>query len=283
MPHKRAKHSAREQQRSQAGHDNAPAKSALSHEAIPKGAARVLNAWKVQEEYRKKRKLGENGAEDLGGKKKRRKVSSEDDGQRKGSAKKVDMRIQPGESLAHFNRRVEDSLRPLVRDAMQTSAAVTRKARKEEEQERAARKAANNKAKHKLDDDADAYEDDEDDPPKHSQTSSKPKPPRPTSDDPSPTSPQKVTTTPKPNRATEFTSYSTSAPRRLNDIVQAPPELKKLPRGAKPRTAGTPGSGTKSLKEGALSMAQKAMMEEERERAIKAYREMKKRNAVAVE
>ncbi|KAI0090124.1 hypothetical protein BDY19DRAFT_1047362 [Irpex rosettiformis] len=58
MPHKRAKRSTREQKRSQDGHDNVPAKSVLSNEAIPKGAARVLNAWKVQEEFRKKRKLG---------------------------------------------------------------------------------------------------------------------------------------------------------------------------------------------------------------------------------
>ena len=77
----------------------------------------------------------------------------------------------------------------------------------------------------------------------------------------------------------EFEKVDTSAPKRLNDVAEAPPELKKLPRKAKKLVAmgeSTKGSGTSSLKEGVLSMAQKAMMEEERERAVRLYREMKK-------
>ena len=77
----------------------------------------------------------------------------------------------------------------------------------------------------------------------------------------------------------EFEKVDTSAPKRLNDVAEAPPELKKLPRKAKKLAAmgeSAKGSGTGSLKEGVLSMAQKAMMEEERERAIRLYREMKK-------
>ncbi len=77
----------------------------------------------------------------------------------------------------------------------------------------------------------------------------------------------------------EFEKVDTSAPKRLNDVAQAPPELKKLPRKAKKLAAmggAAKGSGAGSLKEGLLSMAQKAMMEEERERAIRLYREMKK-------
>ena len=68
----------------------------------------MLNAWKVQEEYKKKRKLGENG--DDGGilrkNSKRQKLEIEKESEGRGG-KKVDMRIQPGESLAHFNRYVE--------------------------------------------------------------------------------------------------------------------------------------------------------------------------------
>ncbi|KAI0084770.1 hypothetical protein BDY19DRAFT_969040 [Irpex rosettiformis] len=277
MPHKRAKRSTREQKRSQDGHDNVPAKSALSKEAIPKGAARVLNAWKVQEEFRKKRKLGDNGDDDGASRRKRQKASPGGDGKKSGGKKKADMKIQPGESLAHFNRRVEDSLRPLVRDAMQLSAATERKARKEEEQEKAAKKAASSQKKTSKDDS------DNDDEPTKPTRSSKPKTSR-TADDNTDSTDERPAQTQKPKtaRPTDFTSYSTSAPRRLNDIVQAPPELKKLPRGAKPRQAQTQtasGTGTKSLREGVLSMAQKAMLEEERERVIKAYREMKKRNA----
>ena len=60
--------------------------------------------------------------------------------------------------------------------------------------------------------------------------------------------------------------------------MQAPPEIKKLPRKAKKLAAegGQKGEGMKSLRDGVMSMAQKAIMEEERERAIRLYREMKK-------
>jgi hypothetical protein len=69
----------------------------------------------------------------------------------------------------------------------------------------------------------------------------------------------------------EFAEHSSSAPRRLNDIAQAPPEFKKLPRGATAVNGGI-GSGKR---EGVLSMAQKSMMEQEREKAITRYRELK--------
>lgn len=73
----------------------------------------------------------------------------------------------------------------------------------------------------------------------------------------------------------EFTTHSTSAPRRLNDIAMAPPDLKKLPRGAKKN--GAAGKGDGAGKAGILSMAQRAMMEAERENAIARYRELKER------
>jgi hypothetical protein len=68
----------------------------------------------------------------------------------------------------------------------------------------------------------------------------------------------------------DFVKHSSSAPRRLNDIVQAPPELKKLPRGA---AKSTTSKSTKS--DGVVSMVQKQMMEVERERAVARYRELK--------
>ena len=70
----------------------------------------------------------------------------------------------------------------------------------------------------------------------------------------------------------EFCIASTSAPRRLNDIAQEPPQFSKLPRGAK---TGKDPSQTNMT--GVLSMAQKVMMEEEREKVIKRYRELKAR------
>ena len=71
----------------------------MSNEAIPKGAARILNAAKVQAEFRTKRK-----SEDVGDGKhaKKRKVEQGDGAK----GKDVKMKILPGESLAHFNRCV---------------------------------------------------------------------------------------------------------------------------------------------------------------------------------
>lgn len=144
-----------------------------------------------------------------------------------------------------LQRRVEDSLRGTVKVAMHASAAHARKAKKETEESR-------------------------------NPTKGKPKRLPENNDSDSEHVPQATRT-----RPTEFTSSSTSAPRRLNDIVQAPPELKKLPRGAKTKdnVALKMDTGkSHSLRDGVLSMAQKAMLEEERERAVRLYREMKKRD-----
>ncbi len=96
-------------------------------------------------------------------------------------------------------------------------------------------------------------------------------------DDPSPRKAKAKEAGPK-----DFEKLSTSAPKRLNDIVQAPPNIKQLPRKAK-KLAAQGGSqkdaGGQSLSDGVRSMAQKAMLEEERERAIRLYREMKKGRA----
>lgn len=258
------------------GADLAPAKDALSNEDIPKSAARVIFASKVQKEFRESKKRRNDDAQ-VGNnpgqrEKKKRKVDGEGDGDTSSA-----MRILPGESLAHFNRcvmpkfdpfsapnliweyssRVENSMRGLVRTAVQSASAVTRKVKKAEAEAAEESKAKDSKPKHK---------------PKSKSVSQ---------DDILP----EQSTNPKRERPTDFQSLQTSAPRRLNDIVQAPPELKKLPR--KPKIAlgqsmGTSstesGSIKKSLRDGVLSMAQKVMLDEERERVIKAYREMKKRN-----
>jgi hypothetical protein len=79
------------------------------------------------------------------------------------------------------------------------------------------------------------------------------------------------------DRPKEFAITSSAAPRRLNDIAMAPPELKKLPRGATKHQSGGGGKTAKAAAAGVLSMAQRVMMEAERENAIKRYREMKER------
>lgn len=74
--------------------------------------------------------------------------------------------------------------------------------------------------------------------------------------------------------STEFAKASTSVPKSVNDIVQAPPQIKHLPRNAKKIVAAS-GKGQKS--DAVVSMAQKAMMELERENVIQRYRELKER------
>lgn len=140
-------------------------------------------------------------------------------------------------------------MRPLVKAAVQISNTVARNAHRAEMEEKAAKKLKNKNAKAKPDGNED---------PKPAR-----KPPLP----PAPV-PDKHA-----NGAKEFQKHSSSAPRRLNDIAQAPPEFKKLPRGAAVNQgSNSTGSGTR---EGVLSMAQKLMMEKEREKAITRYREMK--------
>ena len=128
-------------------------------------------------------------------------------------------------------------MRPLVRDAVKTSLAVSRSTQKKEEAEKAPKKMKKNTR---------GDEDDDSETPRQADKHRA--------------------------KAKEFQTLSTSAPKRLNDIVQAPPEMPRL-RGAEKVLGRTGGSVGKSG--GVVSMAQKAMMEEERENAIRRYREMK--------
>lgn len=136
-------------------------------------------------------------------------------------------------------RRVEDDMRPLVKSAMQSSSAEVRKINK-------------------------------------SELEAKSKPPNTTSAGEE-TAPNSGLISKHEGRPTEFQKNATSAPRRLNDVAQAPPEFSKLPRRAKD---GASSSKATSGREGVLSMKQKLMMEEEREKAIGRYRALKERRRI---
>ncbi|KAG1720781.1 hypothetical protein EDB19DRAFT_1646877 [Suillus lakei] len=238
MPHKRAKRAVRERERSLKG-VNLPPKHLGNEETVPKSVARILNAEKIRHEFReKKRKIVEPNGDECPQLKRRRPASDVN------SRKEEMLKIQSGETIAHFNKRVESSMMPLIRTAMQESSAQ-------------AKTMINNASRADV---------------------SNPSPPTSTNTPPSRTdasnlSPLTFTNTPQRqhrDKPKEFRVSSTSAPRRLNDIAQEPPRFGKLPRGAR--------SGKESSKEkvaGILSMAQKAMMEEERENIIKRYRELK--------
>ncbi|KAI0331688.1 hypothetical protein GY45DRAFT_1345206 [Cubamyces sp. BRFM 1775] len=257
MPHKRAKRSVRDKKRAESGDDLVPgARRAIENEDIPKSAARVLNAAKVQEEFAKKRK---GQADDGAGPSRKKRKQESTDVEGSGAASKSQLRIMPGESMAHFNRRVEDAMRHSVREAMQSSSAKMRKARKEELEEKSTKTTADPKLRSKSRGRGDDDSDDDSDIGRAKPASRHPGA--------------------KDDKPKDFEKLSTSAPKRLNDIVQAPPDLKKLPRKAKKLAEQggiKKGEGAKTLREGVLSMAQKAQMEEERERAIRLYREMKR-------
>ena len=90
------------------------ARRGIEDEGIPKSVARVLNAAKVQQEWsERKRKGGDDGQGDGPSRKRLKKGADGDNGQgQKGGTEKgkgtgkVDLRIMPGESMAHFNRYV---------------------------------------------------------------------------------------------------------------------------------------------------------------------------------
>lgn len=142
-------------------------------------------------------------------------------------------------------RRVESSMMPLIRSAMQHSSSQSRRVQKHEMEEGVTKPVQGKTAINKVS--------------------------RTDVSNPSPTSTSTHTHQQQPrDKPKEFCVASTSAPRRLNDIAQEPPQFGRLPRGAK---SGKDSSQAKVA--GILSMAQKAMMEEERENAIKRYRELK--------
>ncbi|KAJ7572074.1 hypothetical protein C8J56DRAFT_994139 [Mycena floridula] len=239
MPHKRAKRSIREQQQKERGFDLPPKKttnpkSALDSEAIPKAVSRVLNATKIRGEWNEKKRKNDGEDDGRAGKRLKTDNKKQKAAQKSDTTKPSRITIQPGESLQHFNKRVEDDMRPLVRNATKSSLAVERSAKS---------KSGSSKSKSKSNDQDEDDEEEEETPPPSRHA----------------------------NRPKEFQTISTSAPRRLNDIALAPPEFKKVPKT----------TVTTSRKDGGVSMAQKAMMEVERERVIAHYRQLKAKRRAA--
>ncbi|KAJ6516630.1 hypothetical protein C8R47DRAFT_1032119 [Mycena vitilis] len=248
MPHKKAKRSIRDQQRSQKGSDLAPIRKAggdaLSSEPLPKSFMRAINATQVRADFHAKRKLQGEDGEDGGQKKaKRRKVEGG-----------VDAKIRPGETLAHFNKRIETDMRPLVRSAVQSSLATLRAHKKPAADSSTPASASTSTAKSA---------------PQTKSTAANPKSKsKSTNDDPddAPAPVDKHASRPK-----EFARTSSAAPRRLNDIALAPPTLSL---GRKP-AANTPAKVGKHTKSSVLSPAQQLQMAAAREAAVARYREMK--------
>ncbi|EIN12868.1 hypothetical protein PUNSTDRAFT_50095 [Punctularia strigosozonata HHB-11173 SS5] len=251
MPHKKAKRSTREQARKQTGSDLPPPMKNLASEGIPKSVARILNAASVRAEWHAKKRKSE---EEEGKNRKKRRMDQESE---KKGKKETTLTIKPGESLAHFNRRVEDDMRPLVRSAMATSSVVARKAKNGSDTNNA--QSRRPKGNEQMSEASIAITEviaanksqDVDDDERMDRGRKRPKDP------------------PK-----DFERTSSSAPKRLNDVAQAPPELRELPQRI--TREGSRGWDPREGKaKGVLSMAQRALMEAEREKAIQRYRQLK--------
>ncbi|EGN97761.1 hypothetical protein SERLA73DRAFT_182497 [Serpula lacrymans var. lacrymans S7.3] len=246
MPHKRAKRSVREREKVNKGVDLPPPTSLVT-EKVPKTASRILNAEKIRQEYReRKRKVVEDG--DAG--KPQRKKSKKEVNPKEYQNDEPVLKIKTGETIAQFNKRVEKTMLPAIRSAIHSSSSQAKNVNQAQAEEKVVRKDNSTSARH---------------------------PTRGHKEEAMTLGPSLLQKTPRnaSENIKEFQSTSTSAPRRLNDIAQAPPEFKKLPRGV----SGDAGMNIKGKSQGVLSMAQKLMMEEEREKAILRYREMKANKA----
>ncbi|KAM6493809.1 hypothetical protein JOM56_010170 [Amanita muscaria] len=250
MPHKRAKRSAREQLRQERGFNLAPERQSLSDEAIPKSVARVINAVKVREQWKSKKRELEQREDRDGFKRQKIHRRQEDDGNAIiGVTPSSKLRIQAGESIQHFNRRVEDDIQPVLRSAIQAARATIRRNVREGTKGKQNAKKASKSSSPTVD---------------HS------------------VSRRKVTASATSNRTDEqvsappkdFAKFSASAPKRLNDVAQAPPALTALPRRAKHQRQ----EGTRVFTRDVLeSPAQRLVMDKERDAVIQRYRLLKER------
>ncbi|KAL5485304.1 hypothetical protein ACEPAI_7946 [Sanghuangporus weigelae] len=249
MPHKRAKRSVREKAKAERKQDLPPSESSFNLNDIPKSMARVLNAEMVQGAWKEKKRSMEGEGDRAGGGKKRKIASA---------SSKTEIKIKPGESLRHFKQRVEDDMRPIIRSAMKNTTSLSKQKLKQSQKD--AEELANERRKGKGVSEHD--EADSEDVSSHRRQG------------------KRKDRSPSP----DFLRVSSSAPRRLNDVVQGPPELKPAPRlkrlaekSQKKKAQDRQGSAIEDEEGdgGVITLQQKRMMELEREKAINRYRALK--------
>ncbi|KAK0568533.1 hypothetical protein OC861_001863 [Tilletia horrida] len=135
MPHKRAKRSIREADRFAKGVDLPPVSSNLKggDANLPKGAMRVLMGAKVRADFQDRRKqraegnrigAGTSAPPDVKGKKKATNTTSDAS---PANAKKTNLKVLPGETLANFNRRVERTLASDINASLRAAASTSEK------------------------------------------------------------------------------------------------------------------------------------------------------------
>ncbi|ODN87124.1 hypothetical protein L198_07126 [Cryptococcus wingfieldii CBS 7118] len=270
MPHKRSKKSVRDAETAKKGKNLAPSDTKNPYDDTPRGATRIFTSIDLQTKFRAS---GRTNSEDTG---ERRGLPGTGKGANvKGKGKEALPKIMPQETLGEYNRRIESLLRPAVSSAIKTAenqrqAEVADERRGKKERKRRARleklikegkvdkkvleefeKSVKEKKRKREQGKGGDSESEEEEGERGGKK-------------------QKQQQQQKEQK--EFkAATSTSAPRRLNDIAQAPPSLPQLKRaGEKSGVYGAVSSGKMPLNAG-----QKRIMEEERERVINLYREMK--------
>lgn len=93
------------------GMDVAPSGN-LSTEGIPKSVSRILDAAKIREDFKQRKRTALDEPSDGSGRPKKKRKQAVDDTREKattapnekGKEKAAEIKIKPGETLAHFNR-----------------------------------------------------------------------------------------------------------------------------------------------------------------------------------
>ncbi|KAJ1030246.1 hypothetical protein NDA16_001157 [Ustilago loliicola] len=125
MPHKRAKHSDRVAKRFSIGKDLAPSSDDGFFSEMPKGAMRILQGGKVQEAYRAKLQAKKKAEQEALTKAKGKAKASEDDAA-------AELTIRPGEKMHDFNARVEQAMASDVHATFRSASRSSINARKRE-------------------------------------------------------------------------------------------------------------------------------------------------------
>ena len=130
MPHKRAKHSDRVAKRFSLGQDLAPSADDGFFSEMPKGAMRILQGGKVQEAYRAKLQAKKKAEQEALAKAKGKAKAS--DSTAAGDEASNELTIRPGEKLRDFNARVEQAMAADVRSSFKSATRSQINARKRE-------------------------------------------------------------------------------------------------------------------------------------------------------
>ncbi|CBQ67840.1 conserved hypothetical protein [Sporisorium reilianum SRZ2] len=129
MPHKRAKHSDRVAKRFSLGQDLAPGADDGFFSEMPKGAMRILQGGKVQEAYRAKLQAKKKAEQDALTKAKGKAKASDASASDTTASQ---LTIRPGEKLRDFNARVEQAMASDVRASFRSATRSQINARKRE-------------------------------------------------------------------------------------------------------------------------------------------------------